>query len=274
MDELREECLDAETLREMFKSLEHVKILGDFCIDKFARNPLTVYRYMQYRWAKELILSKKVAFKNPQKWEDPFERRFVCGDYKAVGFAPKQMACLCVTTEHGENEAAFWRSFDPNANRDMVQLTLDFGVLLKALDDFAREHNAIVYVEACDYSYTSDELKSSGENLFLKNVQEFDDNSFIKLMGLKRRAFKYEKELRFIIYGDNLPFDGDFVNVPYTGRLVRALKVCPNPDVGAFLSTDGIATALRDFYKEKNVAIKVEQSRLYDKVSNFKLKGK
>jgi hypothetical protein len=151
---------------------------------------------------------------------------------------------------------------------------LDFGVLLKALDDFAREHNAIVYVEACDYSYTSDELKSSGENLFLKNVQEFDDNSFIKLMGLKRRAFKYEKELRFIIYGDNLPFEGDFVNVPYTGRLVRALKVCPNPDVGAFLSTDGIATALRDFYKEKNVAIKVEQSRLYDKVSNFKLKGK
>ena len=274
MEELREECLDAETLREMFKSLEHVKIVGDVCIDNFVKNQLTVYRYMHYRWAEELILSKKVAFQNPQKWEDPFERRFACGDYKAVGFAPKQMACLCVTTEHGENEAAFWRSFDPDVNRDLVQLTLDFGALLKALDDFGREHNAMVYVEACDYSYTSEDLKSSGKNSFLKDVQGLDDNTFIKMMGLKRRAFKYEKELRFIIYGDNLPFDGNFVKVPYSDKLVRALKVSPCPDTGAFPLTDNIATALRDFYKEKNVAIRIERSRLYDKVSNFKLKGK
>lgn len=63
MEKMIGECLEANALREMFKSFEHVKILGDFCIDKFARNPLTVYRYMHYRWAEELILSKKLLSK-------------------------------------------------------------------------------------------------------------------------------------------------------------------------------------------------------------------
>ena len=113
MSKENSESLDASELRKMFKSLKNVELLGNFRIDKFrGKAPLMVYRYMHYARAKALIESKKISFADPKIWEDPFEKRFACGKYE--GFSPKQLACLCVTTEHGENEAAFWRGFDPD----------------------------------------------------------------------------------------------------------------------------------------------------------------
>lgn len=272
MAKIKEESLGAEELRKMFKALNNVELLGNFRIDKFrGKAPLMVYRYMHYAWAKALIESKKIFFANPKIWEDPFEKRFACGQYE--GFVPKQLACLCVTTEHGENEAAFWRAFDPEGKRDLVQVTFDFEILLKSLDKFAKEHEAKVYVKACDYKYTTDELKSSGKDSFLKGVKRIDEKKFIDLMCLKRRAFASENERRFFIYGDNLPFEDGYVNVPYEGKLVRTIKVCPNPDVRAFVSAeDVVPKILKDYYRSKNISVDIEQSRLYKGVSKFNFK--
>ena len=157
-----------------------------------------------------------------------------------------------------------------NGKHDLVQLTLDFETLLVSLDKFAKKHNAKVYVKACDYQYTATELKSSGENSFLKGVENFDDKTFIDLMSLKRRAFASENELRFFIYGDNLPFDGSHVNVPYKGKFVRAIKICPHPDIKAFLSDEEIVKgAVEKKLKAKDNGIHIEMSRLYDNVSTF-----
>lgn len=273
MSKEKSECLDADELRKMFESLDNVELLGDFCIDKFknGKNPLTVYRYMHYSWAKTLIESKEISFADPNIWEDPFEKRFVCGKYE--DFTPKQLACLCVTTEHGKNEAAFWRAFDPDGKHDLVQVTLDFETLLRSLDKFAKKYDAKVYVKACDYKYSSAELKSSGKDSFLKDVESVDEKTFIDLMSLKRRAFASENELRFFIYGNNLPFETGYVNIPYEGNLVRTIKVCPNPDIWAFMSAeDFVPEILKAYYSRKQISVDIEQSRLYEDVSKFNFK--
>lgn len=272
MTKEKSESLDAVELRKMFKPLKNVELLGVFCIDKFrGKAPLMVYRYMRYAWAKNLIESKEISFADPKIWEDPFEKRFACGKYD--GFTPRQLACLCVTTEHGENEAAFWRAFDPDGKHDLVQVTLDFEILLKSLDKFAKEYGAKVYVKACDYKYTSAELKSSGKDSFLDGVEKVDEKTFIDLMSLKRRAFASENELRIFIYGDNLPFEDGYVNIPYEGRLVRTIKVCPNPDIWAFMSAEDIVPkVLESYYRRKKIPVDIEQSRLYEGVSKFNFK--
>lgn len=272
MSKEKSESLDANELRKMFKSLKNVELLGNFRIDKFrGKAPLMVYRYMHYARAVSLIENKEISFADPKIWEDPFEKRFACGNYKAKNFIPKQFACLCVTTEHGENEAAFWRAFDPEGKRDLVQVTFDFEILLKSLDKFAKEHNAKVYIKACNYKYTTDELKSSGKDSFLKGVKRIGEKRFINLMSLKRRAFASENELRFFIYGDNLPFENGYVNIPYEGDLVRTIKVCPKPDVRAFMSAeDVVKTIVSEKFKGKG--IDVQSSRLYEEVSPFTLK--
>ncbi len=270
MSKKDDKFVDSKGLGEKFKSLKNVKLLGDFKVDQFGKDRLTVYRYIRYARAKDIIESKKISFADPRTWEDPFEKRFACGDYKSLGFAPKELACMCVTTEHGENEAAFWRMFDPDGKHDLVQLTLDFSILLKALNYFAKKNNATIYVKPCDYTYTSEDLKSSGKGSFLKDRKKFDDEDFIELMSLKRRAFASEKELRFFIYGENLPFVGNFLSIPYKGRLVKELKVCPKPDFTAFVSSEDIVkdVLVSHFKKE----LRITKSRLYDSVSSFKAK--
>ena len=269
----KEESLDADELKKMFKSLKNVEFLGKLRIDKFREKsaPLTVYRYMHYAWAKTLIESKNISFADPKIWEDPFEKSFACGKYE--NFTPKQLACLCVTTEHGANEAAFWRAFDPDGKHDLVQTTLDFGILLKSLDKFAKDHDAKIYVKACDYKYTTEKLKSSGKESFLHGVKNINEKKFIDLMSLKRRAFASENELRFFIYGDNLPFEDGYVNIPYEGRLVRTIKVCPKPDIWALMSAeDVVSKILESYYRRKKISVDIEQSRLYENVSKFYFK--
>lgn len=265
------EYLDSEALKKRYSKLENVKILGDVFIDKFnEKAPLTVYRYIRYCWAKEMIDSNIVSFANPKVWEDPFEKRFINGNYQSSGFAPKQLACFCVTTEHGLNEAAFWRGFDPDGQHDLVQLTLDFDVLLNSLDSFAGRHNATIYVKVCDYTYTSEQLKSSGKKSFLKNVDSLDEEGFINLMSLKRRAFASENELRLFVYGDNLSFENGYLKIPFEDKLVKTMKICPNPNREAFLSEEDIKLCLKKRFEEKNISI--VNSLLYDKVPVFNFK--
>ena len=269
MSKLKEECLNADDLRESFVSLKEVKFLGALKIDNFKRRSVpTVYRYMRFARAKQLIDSKKISFANPSSWEDPLEKRFLLGNYK--GFEPKQLACLCVTTEHGENEAAAWRNFDSEGRHDLVQLTIDFKVLLNALDDFAQKNGAKVYVKAADYRFTSEQINSSGRDSFLKGVSRITDKKYIELMSLKRRAFAFEKELRLFVYGENLPFEGNFLNIPYEGKLVKTLKVCPNPNVLAFVSAEEVV--LDTLKKRYGNEMAIEKSKLYDKVSKFNYK--
>ncbi|PBC72700.1 hypothetical protein [Fibrobacter intestinalis] len=263
MSKNENESVSSRELAEKYNS-DYVKILGDFKLDCFKRSTsLTVYRYMRYKWAKNLIESKKISFADPATWEDPFEKRFVCGDYEQSGFKKNQVAAFCVTTEHGENESAFWRQFDMENRHDLVQLTFDFDVLIKSLSDFAQKNNAKVYVSPCKYDYTSEEIKNNSK--IQKVYKTIDEESFIELACLKRRAFKYEYELRIFMYGEKLPIEGGRLNIPLKGKLVKTLKVCPNPSVEAFVSNDFVREMLQE-----RLGIRVEKSHLYDEVSKFK----
>ncbi len=272
MSKLDEECLNENELKKMFKSQKSVVFMGELRVDLFRKKmstkkaPPTVYRYMPFSRAMEWFTDKEIIFVNPELWEDPFEKRFLNGDYRNAKYKIKQLACLCVTTEHGENEAAAWRSFDKDGKHNLVQVTLDLGVLLKAVNDFAKKCGATVYVKAADYSFTSDQIKSSGKKIFLPDLLEIVYEDFINLMSIKRRAFAFEKEMRILIYGDKLPFDGNILKIPYKGKLIRTLKICPEPNPLEFIEAD----LVKEIVQKAMGKIRIEQSRLYDEPSHFR----
>ena len=272
MSKLDVECLNENELKKMFKSQKSVVFMGELRVDQFRKNssakkaPPTVYRYMPFSRAMEWFTDKEIIFVNPEVWEDPFEKRFLNGDDHKANYKIKQLACLCVTTEHGENEAAAWRSFDKDGKNNLVQVTLDLGVLLKAVDDFSKKCGATVYVKAADYSFTLEQIKSSGKKVFLPNSKVIGDEDFIKLMCIKRRAFAFEKEMRILIYGDKLPFNGNILKIPYKGKLIRTLKICPKPNPFEFITED----TLKCLIEKVMGKTRIEQSRLYDDPSPFR----
>lgn len=267
-----EEYLNEIELKKMFKSQKNIVFVDKLRVDQFRKekstkkSPPTVYRYMPFCRAMEWYTNKEIFFVNPEIWEDPFEKRFLNGDYSKANYKVKSLACLCVTTEHGENEAAAWRSFDKDGKHNLVQATLDFSVLLKSVSVFAKKYGAKVYVGAANYSFTSEQIKSSGKKTFLKK-SIIDDDAFINLMCIKRRAFAFEKELRILIYGDKLPFEGGVLKIPYSGKLFRTIKLCPKPNPSEFITEE----LLKEIVQKGMGKIRVEQSRLYDEPFLFRV---
>ena len=266
MSKVDEECLDQKELKKMFEAQKNVVFMGKLRVDQFRKKmfdkkaPPTVYRYMPFSRALEWFNEKEIVFANPGIWEDPFEKIFLKGNNRKAKCEIKQLACLCVATEHGENEAAAWRSFDKDGKHNLVQVTLDLGVLLKAVNDFATKCGATVYVKAADYSFTSEQIKSLAKKVFLPDSKAIGEKDFIKLMCMKRRAFAFEKEMRILIYGDKLPFDGNILKIPYKGELIRTLKICPRPNPLEFIRAD----LVKEIVQKGMGKIRVEQSRLYD----------
>ncbi len=63
-----------------------------------------VYRYMPFSKAQEIINEDELTFVSPQKWDDPYEKRY----YKVKQKSMPSLACLCLTTSQSENAFAFW----------------------------------------------------------------------------------------------------------------------------------------------------------------------
>lgn len=246
---------------QKFPELKNVRVMDkNIELDLLNKKFWRIYRYTSYKYAQKMIAQNKITLVSPEKWEDPFEKRFFNGDYSKRQFLPGPLACGCFTTEHGINEAAAWKFY--SSDNMGVQLTFDFKKLLQSLDEFADKIGALVFVKKADYQYEKKELESSGKNSFLKNVNlsRFNHEEYIKLLGLKRRAFAFENELRIIVYGENVKLKNGLLEIPMKEKTICTLKV--NPQFSTKIDL------------EKNVqkyGVRVEHSRLYDKADQFKL---
>ncbi len=87
---------------------------------------------------------------------------------------------------------------------------------------------------------------------------------------MRQRALAFEKELRFFVYADNLPFEGSYLNIPYEGKLVKTIKVCPKSNVLAFVSAEDVV--LDTLKKRYGNEMTIEKSHLYDDISKFNYK--
>lgn len=249
--------------------LKNVEFLGPICKKVGTDLPpekLSVYRYMHYPHVREMVVGKNPAlfFVSPEKWDDPMEKRFALGDYKkAKKFTKKNLACMCVSVNAADNEAAAWALYDKDRKNDLVRLTYNFGELLKILDDYVAGKDAKVYVAGVNY-VPVEEISSPKT----ASAEKFCDKDFLKLMLLKRKSFMFEGEVRIMIYGNDVQLDEDEnFKVPLDcdiKRLLRNIRVSPDsPDLA--VTKDKVLSDIGNM-------VKVNQSRLNAKANTFRLK--
>lgn len=157
------------------------------------------YRFMPYSRVMQMFKENKIAFVSPDKWDDPYEKKYL--NVKVNGNEILlNMACLCFKTSLNDNSAAFWNSVKKEGE-PVIRLTIDLCELWNVLDEFAEENDAQVYVSSVKYT----DLKKINEAY--KNpaiVKSNLEESYIRLMSLKRNAYKYEEELRvFVVWKKN-----------------------------------------------------------------------
>lgn len=177
---------------------KHIRFLGKISMswDK----PI-VYRFTIYSRLKEIFCQKKLAFVSPEKWKDPFEKRYLDAEATENGALVElpRIACLCFKMSMNDNSAAFWDA-PSKADDFMVRISFDLFHLCSALEKFAENTKSRIYICAANYDYSVDGIKKAHRKKSIMNSSL--EESYVRLMCLKRKAYKYEDELRIFVVWD------------------------------------------------------------------------
>lgn len=152
------------------------------------------YRFMPYSRVMQMFKENMIAFVSPEKWDDPYEKKYLNIKVNGRDNLPN-IACLCFKTSLNDNSAAFWNSIRKDGE-PVVRLTIDLPSLWNVLDDFAEENKAEIYVSSVEYVHPKT-INEAYKNPAIVKSKLVD--SYIRLMSLKRNAYKYEDELRIFI---------------------------------------------------------------------------
>ena len=161
----------------------------------------SLYKYMNVQRAIEFLESGDYYFVEPMSWTDPYEKRFYTADYSSVCFTPRQCFCTCLT-DSISSEAA-WKMYR-NSNGGLADRTVRFEfnrkILFSVLDN--NKSSAKVYFGNANYDFTTkeiNELHCPSNSNYDKYFTNIDEEKFLHLLLIKRKAFKYESEIRFFI---------------------------------------------------------------------------
>ncbi len=209
----------------MHMSVKYLNISeSDFLANKI------VHKFLPLERALQLLESKKLWFSNPAKWPDPFERRFIEGEYdggKKFTWLGR-VYCICITT-NATSEAS-WKAY--SKGDFAVKLELDRNEFAKILNNAASQPGVMdVFFGAMDYQQTKNIEKPLSKIEFDDKVRLPISSKLFKarLLLLKRKAFDYEKEFRAIIVKKNKSdAAGITVDIPDILKLVRSITVDPN----------------------------------------------
>lgn len=233
-----------------YLNINEADFLSGKCIQKF----LSLERALQ------LLKNQKLWFSNPAKWPDPFERRFIDGEYD--GGKPftwhNRVYCMCITPK--ATSEASWKAYSEN----------DFAVKL----EFARQEYVDILNRACgqpgvmdvffgtmDYQQTRDIKKPLSEIKFSDGAKLSTSSKLFKarLLLLKRKAFAYESEYRAIIVKkDTSNAAGILVDIPDILSLVQSITIGPTVGDEEYKMIKDHLTSKYNFHDNQ-----IMQSRLY-----------
>ncbi len=162
-----------------------------------------IYRIFDLKRFEELVLNSKLTLVRPELWEDPFEN-FLYSYYKNK-FAKNQnmfmrwygsdLFGLCWTLREEADE--LWRIYSPQRTGIKVKTTIRklFECLAKSDDQWL----ATCYIGKVSY-VTNKEIVKSLTSDFFTRTNEHSDTAKMRASALllKRKEFKYEKEVRII----------------------------------------------------------------------------
>lgn len=166
-----------------------------------------VYKYMTIETFLVSLYAKTWRFFEPNKWNDKFEQRFYCADYEIPGaeFMTPRLFATCVTRD--KNSEAAWKvySHGQGLGSHCIQLELDIDKLRIELNknDLKIAEMNVEYKEEKFILELHNKNKSKAYEAYLSS---FSLKKFLKLLTLKRNAYKYENEIRlFAIPNGNAP---------------------------------------------------------------------
>ena len=259
-----------------YRGYSKVFKIGDYNTKKSSH----LYKYMNVERAFEFLTSRIYYFVEPATWNDPYEKRFYTADYKNVNYKPCHLFCTCVT-ENGASEAA-WNAYAKH-NNGIASRTVRFEFnrhkFLQLLEQ--KIGNARLYIGNVNYSYTTSQINNIhlkhlknnvSSNVQTKYYEYFgnpcNDDTFLRLMLIKRKHFNYEKETRlFIIKEDEKgagykldPTSHDNIKIKFTKdelmEVITSVSIDPS-------CTESEAAIIIKVLKSKLKGQKCEKNPLY-----------
>lgn len=168
----------------------------------------TLFKYMSAGRVLDFLEKKKhqIGFVSPEKWQDPYEIKYLNTDYTALnGYKQPKVFCFCARMDN-LNEEASWKIYKKE-NEPLLRLSINTLRFLLNIDSFAKANMCDVYFSKVDYKLKRteiDELYLPSSSYYHEFFDDFDDKKYVKVMSLKRRAFKYENEYRIFIVPKDL----------------------------------------------------------------------
>lgn len=162
------------------------------------------YLCLPISYLKKDVTSGSLAFADPRNWDDILEFRYLDCEYGKGRFKERQVACLCLSKKADENQAASWVFRKQKSRKHFAQIKLDLDGLTESVRKWAEEHGYDFFCKNVQYMDV-DSLNAVPENAPL--LSEFTVEDYVNLLTIKRRAFKFEDEIRLFIVGDDLPFN-------------------------------------------------------------------
>lgn len=193
-----------------------------------------IYKYMPIKTALLCLQNNTIRFSIPTKWTDPFEKYYYTANYCNVMPNPSFDSRLfaCCLTQNNDCEAA-WRMYTNDTdNNPCVQFKVFLGQFRRFAEKFVRGKGATLYEGMVSYILNDSEILHLYQKCNKNYSHFFNDFSlekYLNLMLLKRPFYKYEGEIRYMIHGDSLCFDNDYldVKIPWSLCLYSA-KLPPN----------------------------------------------
>lgn len=201
-----------------FFSVNHLYPVGEEFRQK------AFYKYWAYSRVIEMLERKELTFVYPGLWKDPFEKMYLETDYSDFGYTRPRIFCMCVATTT-DNEEAAWKIY-ADTDESTIRCRIRVQVLYHILDDFAGKNNCKIYISPIDYSLKKSEIQGlshKGNPHYEKYFTSFNEENYIRLMCLKRRAFKYENELRIFIVPEKELTNDSILRIPVVPDLFNSL---------------------------------------------------
>lgn len=191
----------------------------------------------------DYVMNGQFRFANPKKWNNPFESLMVEGDYSKLDFQQPVTYAVCFTQLH--NSEAHWKIYT-NSPNNCLRIEYDLG---KLIDTLFFKYGEKFYIGEVFYDLIEKSIKSIGSKRSkyhrLAIPKSFNDNDYVVLLLLKRRAFKWEKEIRIIILDKHKQEDYCVISFnPIMAKLfIKSIQISPT------VTTEEVER-LRDKYNE------------------------
>ncbi len=199
-----------------------IHFIDNFCF----QNDTGIYRYSSLDYVEKGF----VGFSSPEHWKDLHEHLFLHAKYRynrsLIPFKfVNRIFCLCLTkTEQCE---AAWKAYGNN----IVKFEVCCDSLMNMLEDNVDKYD--IYVGKVNYVLKSDLERKSPLKLLNVKKDDFEkDETWVKLLFYKTKAFEYENEIRIVLVSDGKE-NCDRIKLRYNMTISDLFpKVFLSPDLG------------------------------------------